>query len=128
MGAIQTATILAQPLPKAREGLIVGNTHEQGGVVINAEGGERIVAREPQRAFPELLNLISYIGKNGAIPDTGYAERVLSESVSVDSKQFATMIGASVADAIKDLNVSVSVEAIDNAKALQTRVENTAFM
>lgn len=129
MGAIQTATILAQPLPKAREGMIVGNTHEQGGVVINAEGGERIVAKEPTRAFPELLNLISYIGKNSAIPNTGYAERVLGGGgAGIDSQQLATMIGASVADAIADLNISVSVEAIDNAKTLQTRVENSAKM
>ena len=72
-GLAQTAAILSEPLPKARRGgKIEGASHEQGGVLLEAEGGERIVAANPAKAFPELLNLISYIGKHGGMPQTGY--------------------------------------------------------
>lgn len=124
MGAMQLATIIAEPLPKAREGLIVGQSHEQGGVIINAEGGERIVAREPARAFPELLNLISYIGKNAGVPDTGYAGRMIEGGV--EGQVLADAIGNVVADRMRDLQVVVSVDDIDDAQAVKTRVENNA--
>jgi TP901 family phage tail tape measure protein len=64
MGALQLGAVLSEPLPKARKGgKIKGAKHEQGGVLVETEGEERIVAAEPAKAYPELLNLISYIGK-----------------------------------------------------------------
>jgi hypothetical protein len=76
MGALQLGAVLSEPLPKARRGgKIEGARHEQGGVLVETEGEERIVAARPAKAFPELLNLISYIGKNAGVPDTGYALR-----------------------------------------------------
>lgn len=124
MGAMQLATIVAEPLPKAREGMIIGASHESGGVIIEAEGGERIVAKEPSRAFPELLSLISYVGKNMGVPDTGYASRILESGA--DNQSLADAIGNVVADRMQDLQVVVSVEAIDNAKAIQTKIENAS--
>lgn len=75
-GAAQIAAVASQPLPMAREGgLVKGASHEQGGVLINTEGDERIISADPSRAFPELLNLISYIGKHqGAIPAVNYGQ------------------------------------------------------
>lgn len=75
-GAAQIAAVASQPLPMAREGgLVRGASHEQGGVLVNTEGDERIISADPSRAFPELLNLISYIGKHqGAMPATNYGQ------------------------------------------------------
>ena len=65
-GALQLGAVLSEPLPKARRGgLVQGAKHEQGGVLVETEGEERIIAANPSKAFPELLNLISYIGKKG---------------------------------------------------------------
>ena len=66
MGALQLGAVLSEPLPKARKGgKIKGAKHEQGGVLVETEGDERIIASDPAKAYPELLNLISYVGKKG---------------------------------------------------------------
>lgn len=71
-GAAQLAAVLSEPLPKAAKGGEVhGATHANGGVIVNVEDKERIVAAEPSKAFPELLNLISYIGKHGNVATAG---------------------------------------------------------
>lgn len=65
LGAAQIAAVVAEPLPKARKGgKVEGPTHENGGVLVEAEGGERIVAAQPSKAYEQLLDLIGYVGKH----------------------------------------------------------------
>lgn len=132
VGAAQIAAVASQPLPTAgKGGLIEGASHAQGGVLVNTEGGERIVAADPSRAFPELLNLISYIGKHADIPDTGYSARAAGlvaggggQPVDVDT--LASRIGEQVGEQIKGLNIVMRWVDFENEKDLRARIEDSA--
>lgn len=64
MGALQLATIKAQPLPQFRHGgevapgLLRGPRHSKGGIPIEAEGGEWIFSREKTQQFRPLFEAI----------------------------------------------------------------------
>ena len=119
MGAMQTANILSQPLPKARRGgTVTGASHEQGGVLIEAEGGERIVAAQPARAFPELLNLISYVGKHSAVPETGYALRNGAGGEAIDYDRLA--------EAMSRQQIWLSLAELRDAERRQAHIESLA--
>ena len=132
MGAIQLAAVLSEPLPTAAKGgLVSGPTHAQGGVLVNTEGDERIISANPSRAFPELLNLISYIGKHAGIPDTGYAAGMLSGAVSQESKEMdydllSSMLADKVSSAIKDLRIYAAITDIREADRNYAKIENSA--
>lgn len=141
LGAIQLATILATPIPVARKGgLITGQTHEQGGVLVNTENDERIISSAPSKAFPELLNLISYIGKHGNVPDTGYTVRALqangasNNTPPVDYDLLADKIGdkvgarvtAGVSESLKDLKIYLSLQELRDAQKEQVKIEESA--
>lgn len=133
VGAAQIAAVLATPIPKARQGgIISGATHEQGGVLINTEDKERIISARPAQAFPELLNLISYIGKHANIPDTGFAARsILSAGTSgavaaADMDALAAKIGDNVAEAVRQMPIFLSLTELNDAQDVMTRIENSA--
>lgn len=128
MGALQLGAVLSEPLPKARQGgKIEGAKHEQGGVLVETEGEERIVAARPAKAFPELLNLISYIGKNAGVPDTGYALRRAeaehaavsgggATSVQIDYDRLGDVIAQRVGEEIKNLQIWLSLTELRDAQ------------
>lgn len=138
LGAVQAAAVMSQPLPKARRGgRVEGASHEQGGVLIETEGEERIIASNPSKAFPELLNLISYIGKqSGAMPDTGYALRhgdmatqggaAHSNQPDIDYDLLADKIGERVVEGVKDLQIWLSLAELRDAEAQQVHIESLA--
>ena len=132
MGAVQLAAVLSEPLPTAAKGgLVSGPTHAQGGVLVNTEGDERIISANPSRAFPELLNLISYIGKHAGIPDTGYSAGILSGNTSQESKEMdydrlSSMLADKVSSAIKDLRIYAAITDIREADRNYTKIENSA--
>ena len=138
LGAVQAAAVMSQPLPKARRGgRVEGASHEQGGVLIETEGEERIIASNPSKAFPELLNLISYIGKqSGAMPDTGYALRhgdmatqggaAHSNQPDIDYDLLADKIGDRVVEGVKDLQIWLSLAELRDAEAQQVHIESLA--
>ena len=137
MGALQLGAVLSEPLPKARQGgKIEGAKHEQGGVLVETEGEERIVAARPAKAFPELLNLISYIGKNAGVPDTGYALRRAEaeraavsgagSAVEIDYNRLGEVVGQQVGEAIKDLQIWLSLAELRDAEAQQVHIESLA--
>lgn len=121
VGAAQTAAILSQPLPKARRGgRVQGATHEGGGVLIEAENDERIVAAQPSRAFPELLNLISYVGKHGGgIPETGYAARHSGGSGDIDYER----MGEIMRQAVASLQIWLSLRELRDAEQTQVNID-----
>ncbi|MBX3103207.1 MAG: hypothetical protein KF690_11915 [Bacteroidetes bacterium] len=62
-GALQLAAIRAQPLPQFRhggpvDGLLKGPRHRQGGIPLEAEGGEWVFSREKTRQFRPLFEAI----------------------------------------------------------------------
>lgn len=132
VGAAQLAAVIAEPLPKARQGgLVQGPTHEGGGVLINTEGDERIISANPSRAFPELLNLISYIGKNSSVPNTGFGSAsVLSsgaqESKELDYERLSDMIASKMSGVISGLKIYTAITDIREADTNYTRIEESA--
>ena len=131
VGAIQLAAVLAEPLPQARVGgLVQGASHERGGVLVNTEGGERIVSAAPSRAFPELLNLISYIGKHSSIPDTGFG--VSSYPVpamaggEMDYERLSDMIADRMSSSLRDLKIYTAITDVREADRNYTTIENSA--
>lgn len=147
-GAAQVAAVLAQPLPKARKGgRIEGATHEAGGMLVNTEDEERIVGADPSRAFPELLNLISFLGKRKMrLPDTGYATRraqtispdvLASEvgrqvAVAIDTNNqkqaeaIGQVVGREVAAQMKKVKIYTAVTDVNKAERLHTRIVQSA--
>lgn len=118
-GLAQTAAIISEPLPKARKGgKIEGASHEQGGVLVEAEGDERIVAAQPARAFPELLNLISYIGKHGGVPQTGYDIR----HGGADGIDYERM-GDIMRQAVSELQIWLSLRELRDAEQTQVNID-----
>ena len=142
VGAVQLAAVLSTPLPQARKGgRIEGPKHEQGGVLVNTEGEERIISSAPARAFPELLNLISYIGKHSGVPDTGYAARAWAAengtggraqapatTEGIDIDLLARKIGENVVEGVKGLQIFTSLQELRDANDEQSRIENAAKM
>ena len=132
MGAIQLATVLAQPLPQARRGgRVQGPSHEGGGVLINTEGDERIISANPSRAFPELLNLISYIGKHYSIPDTGFGSAVLSGSANqvskeMDYERLSDLLASKMSSLLQNIKIYTAITDIRDADKEYTKVENSA--
>ena len=141
LGAVQLATVLATPIPVARRGgRIEGATHEQGGVLVNTENEERIISSAPAKAFPELLNLISYIGKHGGgVPETGYAARMAAAArpdatrggtSEIDYDLLADKVGARVGERvgeeIRGLRVYLSLTELKEAEREYARIEESA--
>lgn len=134
MGAAQIAAVMAAPVPTARKGgAVAGRTHENGGVLMELENEERIVGAKPSKAFPELLNLISYIGKNASIPDTGYAARILGDGGSgsagnINADVLAQKIGEQVGDVLRQAPIYLSLTELREEQEIMARVEKSARM
>lgn len=136
IGVAQMAAIWAAPIPQARSGgLVQGPTHENGGVLVNTEGDERIVSADASRAFPELLNLISWIGKHSGVPETGYASRATAfggvgsdSSEPINADDLAEKIGGRIASELSRLKIYTSITDIREADKTYTDIENSAKM
>lgn len=97
LGAVQLATVMAEPLPKAARGrYIQGRRHSQGGEVIEAEDGEFIMNRRSVQMFWPELSAMSVAG--GGVPfqvqDGGYATRnsVRTQSEAMQDVQLRTVV------------------------------------
>lgn len=67
LGAVQVATIASQPLPVAGDGMLIkGKSHKEGGVFINAEGGEAIINKKATARYLPLLSRINQ--STGGVP------------------------------------------------------------
>lgn len=131
IGAAQMAAVIATPIPQARQGgMVSGATHENGGVLVNMEDKERIISAKPAQAFPELLNLMSYIGKHANIPDTGFAARALlsgsASAGSINTDELAQKIGANVAEAVQQMPIYLALTELNNAQDEYARIIQSA--
>jgi hypothetical protein len=83
IGALQIASIMAKPIPKASLGILLnGKSHAQGGIPIEAEGGEAIINKRSTEMFKPLLSAINeagggvpFVSTNNRLSDGGYATR-----------------------------------------------------
>lgn len=123
LGAVQLATVIAEPLPKAARGRkIKGKSHAQGGELVVAEDGEIIMNKRSVSMFEPLLSEISVAGGgvpfSSHIPDGGYTARWMqSNSTDVDDLRDA------MSDAIKDLKIYTAITDIRREDGRYTTVE-----
>ena len=62
------AALQAIRIPKAADGMLIGNSHEQGGMLIEAEGGEAIINKRSM-AIPWVKQQASYLNElGGGVP------------------------------------------------------------
>lgn len=124
MGAAQIAAVMATPLPKAAKGgRIVGPSHAQGGVLLEAEGGEYIVNKRSSAMFGGLLSMLnsSNVGRySQPFGDGGFAYRTMSQQNS--NSLSAESISAAVTAGMQKANVYVAVEDIDK---MQNKIKVT---
>lgn len=131
-GAAQLAAVVSAPLPQARKGgRIQGPTHEGGGVLVETEGDERIVSAKPSKVFPELLNLISYIGKNSSVPNTGFGTSLATLSGSQEARELdydilSDKIASKLGDVIENIKIYAAITDIREADSNYTRIEESA--
>ena len=109
LGAVQLATALAQPLPKARRGMLIkGKSHAMGGVPIEAEGGEAIINKRSAAMFAPLLSAINEAGGgvpfvSGRYSDGGFATRAARQtSQPITAKEMSAVL--------QDLKVYTSIQ------------------
>jgi hypothetical protein len=61
LGAVQIGAIASQPLPKFKEGgLVGGKPHSQGGTIIEAELGERVISRRRNERHGQLAEALNH--------------------------------------------------------------------
>jgi hypothetical protein len=68
VGAALLSKLKAVAIPKAADGMLIGNSHAQGGMLIEAEGGEAIINKRSM-AVPWIRQQASYLNEiGGGVP------------------------------------------------------------
>jgi hypothetical protein len=125
IGGIQVANIAATPLPTfeeggfvpAKEGILKGKRHAQGGVKLEAEGGEWIFSREKTRQFRPLFEAIQDGKVNPQQMQAGNSQPRVDSSL------------APLADALRNLKqVHVNLDAKGFRVAEQTAQSKTQYL
>ena len=89
-GIAQIAAAAATPLPKAGKGMLLqGPSHSEGGVLVNAEGGEAIINKTATSRFLPLLSRINQstggiplYGSGGVVGDTAIEQAHAAEQTA----------------------------------------------
>ena len=125
-GAIELATIIATPVPKASRGLLLkGKSHAQGGIPIEAEGGEAIINKNSTSLFGPILSAMNVAGGGDAfsnqpytIPDGGYTVRQSQNSGGNGITK------AEMEEIMKQLKVYAAIQDIRKADENYTKIED----
>lgn len=134
IGALQLAAALSAPLPKARKGaLLNGKSHEQGGIPIEAEGGEAIINKKSTAMFRPLLSAINQAGGgvsfgaggiagNYKYNDGGYAVRHITNDSGLNKED----IKEAMKEAVKEIKIYATIEDIRREDKKYTEIEDQA--
>lgn len=120
LGAVQVATIAAQPLPKAAKGAYLsGPSHAQGGINIEAEGGEAIINKKSTSMFLPLLSAINEAGGGVKFAHGGMvggSSRVIDNAISQTNMM----------NAIQNVRVYTAITDIHRGEANYSTIVNNA--
>lgn len=127
LGALQIASVLSQPLPKASMGMLLrGKSHAFGGIPIEAEDGEAIINKRSTSMFAPLLSLINEAG--GGVPFMPHANRLMDGGYSVRSYQKSDLSRSDIAEAMKEavreIKIYTTVEDIRREDKKYTEIED----
>jgi len=117
LGAVQLQAVQSAPLPKASRGMLLkGKSHAQGGIPIEAEGGEAIINARSTQMYKPLLSAINEAGggvkfAGGGIPgarfsgDGGYSVRnFVNQTTGITQDQIESIVrGIKVYASIEDI-------------------------
>ena len=125
MGALQIAAAAATPLPTAGKGMLIeGASHAQGGVLINAEGGEAIINKKATARFLPLLSRINQ--STGGVPL--YGSGGIAGMRAMQSAMESSMNYEALAEACASTPVYVAVTDINEGQGRVARVvERTKY-
>lgn len=123
IGALQLATVLATPLPKASKGMLLsGASHAQGGMVIEAEGGEAIINKNSTRMFAPILSAINEAGGGIAFTNTRYNDGGYAARRAVNSTITSDSIAEAVSKALGKLKIYTTIEDINKGQTNYTKI------
>ena len=140
--AVQVALIASQPMPKfAKGGIIQGNSHDSGGVSIEAEGGEFIINKSQTAKNKSVLNAINkgtfdqYVHNNYVLPSL--KSNIIAGKESLDNRNselLKSLIVNGLVDTSrleklthKNKNVTIS-NTSDIASAIASRINNKSYV
>lgn len=130
-GAAQIAAIASQPLPQFAEGgwvdadgKLVGRSHAQGGIKLEAEGGEYIVNKIQSKKHAELIESIN----SGSVEDY-IAKKYIIPTVQQIDGQMSGMAASAALNSFNDMNLLRAFDrnrqsGNDNAKYIVSGVVN----
>lgn len=110
-GAAQLATIAAQPIPKFKQGgmvapgLLSGPSHSNGGIPIEAEGGEWIFSREKTAAFRPLFEQIQ---QGNIKPDSLSSANTFGTNATAELRAIRAQLAA--LQDLKQVNVNMDAK------------------
>lgn len=127
LGAVQLATVMATPLPKAAKGkYLKGNSHAAGGIHIEAEGGETIINKASSKMFLPLLSAINEAG--GGVPfvapnsDGGFSLRAADRSNGFSYEQMKE----AMTEAVTQVRVVTTIEDYRRADSNYSEIESAS--
>lgn len=130
LGLAQAAAVWSQPMPKASKGMLLqGPSHAGGGVKVEAEGGEAIINRRSTSMFKPLLSAINAAGGGVRFATGGIPVGLANDGGFSARQAFPVSIGPTakeIAQAVAEMQISVSVEQIEKATNKFVRVRGRA--
>lgn len=125
-GAMQLATILSEPLPKAQRGAFVrGRTHNMGGEQWELERGETVINSKSSSMFLPLLSAINEAG--GGVPfttigsDGGYS---LRSAINDGPSMTRVEMENAIEEAFGNVNIIATIEDIRRADSEYLNIES----
>ena len=111
-GAALVASLKAIRVPKAADGMLVGNSHEQGGMLIEAEGGEAIINKRSM-AIPWVKQQASYLNEiGGGVPFFARGGMVTNQSEDPFTNLQRSLEGQRTVLVLDDLDTAQSNNAV----------------
>ncbi len=130
LGLAQAAAVWAQPMPKASRGLLLqGPSHAAGGIPIEAEGGEAIINKRSTSMFKPLLSAINAAGGGVRFATGGIPVGLANDGGFSARQAFPVSLGPTakeIAEAVAEMQISVSVEQIEKATDRYVKVRGRA--
>jgi len=106
------AALQAIRIPKAADGMLVGNSHEQGGMLIEAEGGEAIINKRSM-AIPWVKQQASYLNEiGGGVPFFARGGMVTNQSEDPFTNLQRSLEGQRTVLVLDDLDTAQSNNAV----------------
>jgi hypothetical protein len=126
IAAANVAVVASQPMPKfAKGGYIVGGSHGQGGVNINAEGGEYIINKNSM-SIPAVAQIAQTLN-SGQIPSIGITSNNSNNNNSVMTSTIDSSAIEEIVNRISSIPVVLDVPNLNNTQRKIKNIESDSL-